>query len=469
MTGMRWRFLTLSVLFLLTAFGLGLNWQDLAPQASADDAGAAGPDQVAKGRVKAASKKGKKGSKPGQVGLAPKQGGAVGTKAANRPDPNGANGIPLGGLPAAAANGNLNAPQGAPVDGNRPAGPGDQNGGNRPGGGNGGAGGMGPDPKHVDKVIAIQDRHTDELLKLKGVVGTATGLDDDGNVVIKVYTDGADQPDVPETIEDIPVQVVERGPIFPLWAKADRKDRLPRPVPIGVSAIADTGICASGTLGCRLRDKQGNVYALSNNHVFAEENNAPIGNVIVQPSPGDQNCNVDATLDFIGNLYAFKPIVFTATANNVIDAAVMRTTTNLVNTGTLPDGYGVPRTETVQAYLGQPVQKYGRTTGYTQGVVSGLNATIVVGYSGGVARFIKQIQVDGANGYASLGAPGDSGSLVVDEQRRPMGLLFAGGGGITDLNPIDDVLRYFSMAVDSEGATPIGKVGKAHPENPRVP
>jgi len=54
------------------------------------------------------------------------------------------------------------------------------------------------------------------------------------------------------------------------------------------------------------------------------------------------------------------------------------------------------------------VQKTARTTNYTTGRITAINATVHVGYGGGrVARFIDQIVT------TNISAGGDSGSLVL--------------------------------------------------------
>lgn len=328
----------------------------------------------------------------------------------------------------------------------------------------------GPDPAMVKKVMAIQDRHTEDLMGRKGVVGTSTGLDKDGNLVVRVYTNGVDKPIIPAKLDGIKVDVIETGPINKRW-QLPRRTRLNRATPIGVSAFVKANICATGTLGCRLRDPSGNVYALSNNHVFALENEAALGLPIYQPGALDNLCRTN-TDDIIGHLHKFVPIEFSTTASNVVDAAIMSTRADLVNSSTLKDGYGVPHTETAAAFLGQKVQKYGRTTGYRRGTVVGINTTVTVGYDGGPARFVKQIDIIGENeGLTPFSAGGDSGSLIVDEFRRPVALLFAGGGfpiDVTNANPIDEVLKAFSelgleLEVDDADATVTGKTGSTKP------
>ena len=222
------------------------------------------------------------------------------------------------------------------------------------------------------------------------------------------------------------------APIPPLWCE--------RPVPIGVST-GHPNITA-GTISCRVKDASGNVYALSNNHVYADENRAKIGDNVLQPGPYDGGQN---PRDAIGTLADFESIVFSRRANNTIDAAIALSSTSLLGNATPSNGYGTPKTTTAAAYVGQAVQKYGRTTGLTTGKVYAINATVNVGYDSGVARFINQIII--TPGTFSSG--GDSGSLIVTETgKNPVGLLFAGSSTVTVANPIDLVLDRFGVTID---------------------
>jgi hypothetical protein len=207
--------------------------------------------------------------------------------------------------------------------------------------------------------------------------------------------------------------------------------------------------CAAATLGCRVKDPQGNVYALSCNHVYALNNQGQNGvTPASQPSTLDNGCQVVPDHD-IGKLFNFVKIDFSG-GYNTVDCAIVKTTTSLVGNATPSDGYGTPKSSTVAATLGQKVQKYGRTSGYTTGTVNAVNVTIQVGYDSGVAVFGGQIEVQGTGGAPSLGQPGDSGSLVVDSQGHPVGLLFAGGGAMTFCNPIASVLKALDVKIDGQ-------------------
>ena len=182
-------------------------------------------------------------------------------------------------------------------------------------------------------------------------------------------------------------------------------------------------------------------------------NAAAIGDNELQPGPYDGGINPD---DAIGTLAAFVPIVFSSSANNMVDAAIAATTAGLVGNSTPIDGYGTPSTTTIAAAnLGLQVTKYGRTTGLTQGEIAGINATVVICYEGRgrvclkSARFVGQLLVT----PGSFSAGGDSGSLIVtNDTTQPVGLLFAGSSSMTIANPIDEVLSALSAAL-SGGVT----------------
>ena len=229
-----------------------------------------------------------------------------------------------------------------------------------------------------------------------------------------------------------------------------------RPSPIGVST-GNENECSAGTIACRVRDAEGNVYALSNNHVYARLNQASMGEAVVQPGLIDSDCALAYDDQIIGVLADFVPIDFRWNANNMVDAAIALSTTDDLGYATPPGGYGTPNSVPVEAYVGQPVQKYGRTTLLTTGNVSGLEATVIVNYGNRIARFSSQITVNGAAGFIDAG---DSGSLLVTYDagqpvaggKDPVGLLFAGNedGSIAIATPIQAVLDALDVTIDGQ-------------------
>ncbi|MFO8009149.1 MAG: CARDB domain-containing protein, partial [Candidatus Brocadiia bacterium] len=196
---------------------------------------------------------------------------------------------------------------------------------------------------------------------------------------------------------------------------------------------------------------------LSNNHVFALENAAATGSKVLQPGLYDTDCTFDES-NLIGTLADFEPIVFDGQTENTMDAAVAATSVSQLGTATPADGYGTPSSQTVAAQLGQQVMKYGRTTNLTYGEVTGLNATVKVGYNAGTALFVGQIIVESRKPCIK---PGDSGSLLVTEAgSNPVGLLFAGNdpGKLAVANPIGPVLARFNVTVDASAPSPVTDV-----------
>jgi PKD repeat protein len=297
-----------------------------------------------------------------------------------------------------------------------------------------------------ERIKKVQKRHTERLMAMDGVEGTGIGLDQGGQLVVKVFTARHGVAGIGKKLDDVPVHVVVTGKILAL----STTDRLDRPVPIGVST-GNEGQRSSGTIACRVK-KGNNVYALSNNHVYALENDAPLGSEVLQPGLYD-TAGVYNKDNVIGVLADFEPIKFRRWARNEIDAAIALSSTVNLGTATPPGAYGIPSSETATASVGLAVQKYGRTTGLTSGEITSINATVRVGYDSGVARFVGQIIIQ-PTGSDPFSDGGDSGSLIVtdDDKLNPVGLLFAGSSTVTIANPIDLVLARFGVTVDdSEG------------------
>lgn len=318
----------------------------------------------------------------------------------------------------------------------------------------------------LGRAAEVKERHADRLMANPDVVGAGVGVTQEGKPGVIILTKRAGVVGVPTELEGVPVEVVVTGEIFAIPAHAEEpspsvgakgKARIDRtqafsiPVPIGVST-GNAKECSAGTIGARVKDlgSSKSVYALSNNHVYARENHAQIGDTILQPGLYDTQCII-ASNNELGTLADYVPIIFSTSANNTIDAAIAVSTKDNLGNATPADGYGTPSATTVEATLGLAVMKYGRTSGQTKGAIYLTDGTILVGYSSGTARFINQIGVLGSRG-AFIKA-GDSGSLLVTSSgKNPVGLLFAGdsSGKYAFANPIGDVLSnfYWLIAID---------------------
>ena len=88
------------------------------------------------------------------------------------------------------------------------------------------------------------------------------------------------------------------------------------------------------------------------------------------------------------------------------------------------------------------MRKFGRTTGYTEGMVIYMGVTIDVSYGEKAARFVDQIIA------TPMSEGGDSGSLVVaGDSDVAIGLLFAGSEQATIINPIGAVLDELGVEI----------------------
>lgn len=310
------------------------------------------------------------------------------------------------------------------------------------------------DNPRIMAVMAIQNRHSHNLMGIPEVVGTAVGLTDSGEPAILVLTKTkAPFGIIPDSIEGVPAIEKVTGEITAMPDNARKGGSAsttavwPRPVPIGVST-GNAGECSAGTISARVL-KSGSYYALSNNHVYALENNAAIGSEVLQPGRYDTRCSYSSS-NVIGNLAAFSTINFSG-GSNYIDAAIASTTAAYLGNATPANGYGVPSSTIKAEALNMGVQKYGRTTRLTRGVITGIHATITVNYgAAGYAVFADQIVVSSNKPFLKAG---DSGSLLVtnDLDCNPVGLLFAGGSsGYGIANPIGAVLSGLGITIDGK-------------------
>ena len=180
--------------------------------------------------------------------------------------------------------------------------------------------------------MAVQERHNPDLLNLPGVAGTAVAIGADGRPVVKVLLVNAGVIGIPATLDGHALVTEVTGAFralgeIPAGAGTDTDPRqsFPRPVPIGVST-GQVDVTA-GTIAARVVSGA-DVFALSNNHVYANRNAANLGDHILQPGTVDGGVN---PTDAIGTLHDYEPIKFCSPfprcPANRIDAAIAATTT----------------------------------------------------------------------------------------------------------------------------------------------
>ncbi len=321
----------------------------------------------------------------------------------------------------------------------------------------------------MEEVKKAASRRRAMLLALPNVVGVGVGYKQTGGertskpaVVVmvkkKVSKDElAPQHVVPEKVEGVPTDVIEVGDLKPLAREQApvgtplvtpvdprlRTSRL-RPAPPGVS-IGHYQVSA-GTFGAIVYDPTGHPYILSNNHVLANstsgrDRRAKRGDPVLQPGVADGGQSGDV----IGVLDRYVPIRPLRT--NLVDAALAKPRSATV---IKDEVLGLGRVGGVaKPRLGLAVRKSGRTTGVTAGFVEILEATVRINYGGDTpVSFGDQIIL------SPMSAPGDSGSLVVDERNRAVGLLFAGSDRSTVCSPIENVLAALKVGFAGRAKSP---------------
>lgn len=330
-----------------------------------------------------------------------------------------------------------------------------------------------------EELKRLREKHQKKMLKKKNVLGLGVGFKETKGektaelslvVLVEKKEDASalSKKDlVPKEVDGVKTDVKVVGKIVAQKLRTSRW----RPAPAGVS-IGHYAITA-GTLGAVVRDATNNeLLILSNNHVMANSNDAREGDSIIQPGPadggrtpqdriadlkrfvkiiykdgdgnGDGPCPLASTFAWLANLIAkllgskSRLTVTKQDVTNEIDAAVAKPVEDDVVKKELYEIGEV--TGAAEPIVGMSVQKSGRTTSVTSGTIDAVDVTVEVGYGGNrVAKFEHQVLTN------DMSDPGDSGSLIVDSERRAVGLLFAGSDEVTVFCPIQTVMEKLNI------------------------
>jgi S1-C subfamily serine protease len=310
-----------------------------------------------------------------------------------------------------------------------------------------------------------------DIIKKKNVVLVIRGRKkvndvDTGRVAMVVYVTKkvplnqlSKEDIVPAEIEGLESDVQITNQIDAL----SRTDRI-RPMPGGVSGGHPN--VTAGTIS-PLRIK-GRLYIVSNNHVIGACNDSELGDQTWQPGRADGGSQADT----IGHLYICPLIHFEDAGGmcpwanrfvnfgnflakhvfrsrqripapvldvlNKVDCAVSLPVDEddlleeILDIG-MPAGFA-------EAQIADVIKKSGRTSELTRGTVLDTEGVSRVSYgSYGNASFEDQIIT------TAIAQPGDSGSLVFNEQNKVVGLLFAGSDQFTIVNKISNVLEALGL------------------------
>lgn len=376
----------------------------------------------------------------------------------------------------------------------------------------------------MQHLLQIQTMVESQLLRKPNVVGVAVGLKEtnghwtDQMAIVALVQQKlpvsslTNAERIPRQIDDLPTDVYEIGYVEALNTSPQARFRptIPSGVSMGHQAIS------AGTLGVTVKDRDtGEKLLLSNNHVFANSNDASPGDSILQPGPMDggnfpadivarleryvplryiedaanplpggdnggtptpnptpsptpNGCTSVAFsgLSMIANALAKMagsgqrlvnmtasafsadvaaariPTVQAAVPDNVVDAALAKPNDPSMFTDEIRHIGRITGTKAAQ--LGMGVRKTGRTTDFTQGMVTLLNATVTVAYT--TSKGARSARFTGQVITQPMSQGGDSGSLIVDAvENRAVGLLFAGSAQASIFTPIDTVLAALNV------------------------
>lgn len=332
----------------------------------------------------------------------------------------------------------------------------------------------------MERYFKVLKKNRRKILRKKNVVGLGVGYKYRGNEetqkpALIVYVEKKLPPRgllsrhmISPQVEGLETDVIEIGRVRMLGIRTSRA----RPCRPGVSVAHYKS--TAGTLGAVVKDKSTKqLMILSNNHVLAngssiQEVRAGVGDPILQPGPYDGG-KLD---DRIGTLHRFVPLVKSTTESDCpVAVTLSRAATWLLNivrndyevriykrfkTGNIVD-CALAKVDSVDivescimdigevgiisvAKPGDNVQKSGRTTALTKGKVKSVGTILQVEMREG-EKFWFSDQV-----VADLPSqPGDSGSLILKENRDVVGLLFAGSERMTVFNQIINVMEHLAI------------------------
>lgn len=239
---------------------------------------------------------------------------------------------------------------------------------------------------------------------------------------------------IPKIYHGIKTDVVQSGKLSYSSLKEKKL-----PMQFGYS-LGNAHVKDVGSSACLVKDKCGNLYILSTNHVLSYFDRLPVGTPILHPGVNDGGKYPD---DLIAILSKKIPIISSPNDDkfiNHVDCAIAKVINpNLVSKEIAFLG---KVTGVSDAKLNLNIKKVGRTTELTTGIITELDAILTLEDSfGNDTIFHNQIIT------TFMSSKGDSGSLVLDNNNNAIGLLFGNGESISMVNPIKSVLTALDVSI----------------------
>lgn len=247
-----------------------------------------------------------------------------------------------------------------------------------------------------------------------------------------------------------------------------------RPLEIGVSISRCGNSASAGTLGCfvRRRSQPSKLMILSCNHVIAAIDQGCQGDFIIQPASEDGGSETDHIIAQLDSFLPLRPDQDSSVGalllpenqdrDRNIDAAIARVINvndvselNIISNLYSLNGYYNFEEHLETLTADYPVLKRGRTTSLTRGLVDTVNVQSQIRYPHNgrsiQCNFDNLIAIRGI-GDEPFSLPGDSGSVIFDEEGYAVALLVGGtprGGqnnrGFTYGIPIYEVLENLDL------------------------
>lgn len=233
------------------------------------------------------------------------------------------------------------------------------------------------------------------------------------------------------------------------------------------SSISQGNNRDAGTLGCLVRDTQGVLYGLTNNHVTGGCSHANVGLPILAPGVLDV---MPLSQDPFTIGYHEKALDMTlgtpdnTNPSNNLDAAIFKIADDERVTSYQGTVYDTPTT-TLTVKAGLAVEKVGRTTGHTCGSVVGqYYGGLSILYDLEIHLFKGRVFFDPIYVVQGIGGTfsdsGDSGALVIALDgaglRQAVGVVVGGmvdrsapGGMLTLILPIGPILQKLDVTLAS--------------------
>jgi hypothetical protein len=312
----------------------------------------------------------------------------------------------------------------------------------------------------LDAVLSTKEKYESKLLALPGVTGVDVGYKyvsgkKTDEISIRVFVDKkhdvVTDEVIPRDLDGVKTDVIERRFVLHVLSMPESEisappdpsayDRLQGGISIGPCRQVGGNVYA-GTLGAVVIDNaSGAPVLLSNFHVMCIDSGWHVGDAMCQPSRLDGGTCAQQT---VGRLSR-------ARLGGQVDCAIATHDSRLVGGEILEIGQ-VMGISSVS--LGLRVRKRGRTTRLTYGFVDGVGLTTVIDYGDGLGHVTLTNQIHIAvNSTKSVqwADHGDSGSVVVDDASRIIGLHYGGSAdGKTGVaNPVQSVFNALGVHVQS--------------------